>query len=154
MSIAKPGAVFYSASALVALALAPWWLLAFPSWHRGLAGVAIFAFFSGICHQHAERSFVLFGTQAAVCARCLGIYAGAAVGGLLRMESRIAIRLFCMAFALNVGDVLAESAGLHGNLPLLRLLIGGAMGIAVGSLLASNRRSTTDHVNRRQQAHA
>jgi hypothetical protein len=53
-----------------------------------------------ICHQRPERSFHLLGTQMPVCARCAGIYAGAAVaaivawfrtaraGRLLSMDSR------------------------------------------------------------------
>jgi len=32
-----------------------------------------------ICHQRPERSFFLFGAPLAVCARCAGIYAGAAL---------------------------------------------------------------------------
>jgi uncharacterized membrane protein len=41
-----------------------------------------------ICHQRSERSFSLFATQMPVCARCAGIYAGAAliaVGAVLRL---------------------------------------------------------------------
>jgi uncharacterized membrane protein len=40
-----------------------------------------------VCHQRPERSFHLTGVQMPVCARCLGIYAGAAlvaVAGLFR----------------------------------------------------------------------
>src|SRR4051794_15491567 len=33
-----------------------------------------------LCHQRPERSFFLWGTQFPVCARCAGIYAGAALG--------------------------------------------------------------------------
>src|SRR4051812_38932852 len=33
-----------------------------------------------LCHQRPERSFSLWGTQFPVCARCAGIYAGAALG--------------------------------------------------------------------------
>jgi uncharacterized membrane protein len=32
-----------------------------------------------ICHQRPERSFVLDGRQMPVCARCTGLYAGAAL---------------------------------------------------------------------------
>lgn len=35
-----------------------------------------------ICHQRPERSFFLFGAQLPVCARCAGIYAGAALTAL------------------------------------------------------------------------
>ena len=33
-----------------------------------------------VCHQRPERSFYLWSTQFPVCARCAGIYAGAALG--------------------------------------------------------------------------
>jgi uncharacterized membrane protein len=43
----------------------------------------LYAAGSLICHQRPERSFHLFGTQLPVCARCMGIYAGAAVAACL-----------------------------------------------------------------------
>jgi hypothetical protein len=36
-----------------------------------------------LCHQRPERSFFLWGSQMPVCARCLGIYAGAALAAIL-----------------------------------------------------------------------
>ena len=36
-----------------------------------------------ICHQLPERSFHLAGAQLPVCARCLGLYVGAAIGACL-----------------------------------------------------------------------
>ena len=36
-----------------------------------------------ICHQRPERSFRLWGVQMPVCARCAGLYAGAAFGAVL-----------------------------------------------------------------------
>ena len=41
---------------------------------------ALYAIGSFICHQRPERSFHLFTAQLPVCARCTGIYAGAALG--------------------------------------------------------------------------
>jgi uncharacterized membrane protein len=35
-----------------------------------------------LCHQRPERSFFLWGSQMPVCARCLGIYAGAAIAAI------------------------------------------------------------------------
>ena len=65
--------------ALVALAACVWLalLLFAPLLPVPLAGVAYLAG-ALICHQLPERSFHLAGAQLPVCARCLGIYAGAA----------------------------------------------------------------------------
>jgi uncharacterized membrane protein len=38
-----------------------------------------------ICHQRPERSFFFHGHQLAVCARCTGLYAGAAAAGPLAL---------------------------------------------------------------------
>jgi uncharacterized membrane protein len=44
-----------------------------------LLAVAVYGFGSVICHQRADRSFHLFAEQLPVCARCTGLYAGAAL---------------------------------------------------------------------------
>ena len=44
--------------------------------------LAVYAVGSVICHQRPERSFHLWAAQLPVCARCAGIYAGAAFGGI------------------------------------------------------------------------
>ena len=124
--------VFCGAASLCVLALAPAWV---SPGHRILS-LGVFAFFSKVCHQRLERSFVLFGAPVAVCVRCMGVYAGAALGSLMRLDARPALRFFGAALALNCLDVAAESAGLHGNMPLLRLLIGGSLGIAAGAMLS------------------
>ena len=44
---------------------------------------------SAICHQRPERSFRLWGVQMPVCARCAGLYLGAAVGVVLVGAGRV-----------------------------------------------------------------
>jgi uncharacterized membrane protein len=50
-------------------------------WVAGLflAPVALRPFCTFICHQRPERSFFVAGTQLPVCARCTGLYLGAAL---------------------------------------------------------------------------
>jgi len=48
-----------------------------------LLTLTVYAIGSVICHQRPERSFYLWSHQMPVCARCTGIYAGAAVAVLL-----------------------------------------------------------------------
>ncbi|HEV2707518.1 MAG TPA: DUF2085 domain-containing protein [Pyrinomonadaceae bacterium] len=64
---------------LCLIAAAPW---ARAEGHETLAGV-LYMSFGTVCHQMPERSFYLFGFPLAVCARCLGLYVGAAAGVLL-----------------------------------------------------------------------
>ena len=60
------------------------WLLlimAAPFLSIPVAGV-LYAAGSLICHQLPDRSFHLQGVQLPVCARCFGVYGGAAVGSV------------------------------------------------------------------------
>jgi uncharacterized membrane protein len=59
--------------------LAPW---ARANGHTFLS-TAAYGAFAGLCHQIPERSFHFEGFPLAVCARCFGLYAGAAAGVLL-----------------------------------------------------------------------
>jgi uncharacterized membrane protein len=102
-----------------------------------IAALALSAFFSKICHQRPDRVLYLFGVPSAVCVRCLGIYAGAALGGLFRVNRGFALRGLGASLVLNILDVAAETIGLHSNLPLLRLLIGATIGFAAGALLSA-----------------
>ena len=52
------------------------------------AGATLYAFGALICHQIPERSLYLAGVQLPVCARCLGIYGGAALMGLALLAVR------------------------------------------------------------------
>ena len=65
------------ALALLLLALSPPLLAKF---HYYELFDAVMALFVGNCHQQALRSFWVFGYPLAVCCRCLGIYAGVALG--------------------------------------------------------------------------
>ena len=53
-----------------------------PSVPAYLTAVVVYAIGSVVCHQLPERSFYLWGRQLPVCARCTGIYAGAAVAAI------------------------------------------------------------------------
>ena len=51
----------------------------------GSTAAILYAASSLVCHQLPDRSFHLAGAQLPVCARCLGLYAGAAIGALAWM---------------------------------------------------------------------
>jgi uncharacterized membrane protein len=72
---------------LVLAALAIGWLMllvAAPVAPTPLATL-VYAAGSLICHQRPERSFHIDAAQLPVCARCLGVYAGAAAGVVSRL---------------------------------------------------------------------
>ena len=122
-----------AAGLLAAAALAVPYFIA----HGFVVGVALERGFALVCHQRPERSFWIFGAPVAVCARCLGIYLGAAAGLLLRTSRRIAVRWLMIAAAINALDAVSELAGLHGNWMLARFALGVALGAAGGMLIAS-----------------
>ncbi len=103
-----------------------------------LAALAIFLFFSPVCHQDPARSFWILGAPVAVCARCLGIYLGAAAGAWIPAPRRMLLSGLALFAALNLADVLTEAAAWHGNWKLTRFLLGALLGLAAGSLVANS----------------
>jgi uncharacterized membrane protein len=51
---------------------------------RYTLGLAVYGIGGVVCHQQADRSFHLWAAQLPVCARCTGVYAGAALATLWR----------------------------------------------------------------------
>jgi uncharacterized membrane protein len=64
----------------------------------------VYAVASFLCHQRPERSFHVFAAQLPVCARCVGIYAGAAMAAML-----CGLRSEAIA-----GDTRRRSSGVYG----------------------------------------
>jgi uncharacterized membrane protein len=80
------GRAFVTASVLWALALplAPFAVVQIASVHAWSAFViGVYAFGSLVCHQLPQRSFHLWSVPLPVCARCTGIYAGAAMAAVV-----------------------------------------------------------------------
>jgi len=98
----------------------------------------IYACFAPVCHQIPERSFTLFGFPLAVCARCLGIYAGFCAGMILypirRGFSGVRLpktALFLMISAPIVLDAAANVFGFWDSSNLVRF----SLGLLWGSIL-------------------
>jgi uncharacterized membrane protein len=106
--------------------------------------------FAVVCHQRPERSFALFGWHAAVCARCLGIYLGSAIGAVTRMSRRMALSLLVFAAGLNLADVVSGLADLHGNWMELRFVLGVLLGLAAASFIRATAASTFQQSKARQ----
>jgi uncharacterized membrane protein len=100
-----------------------------------LAALIIRSFFSRLCHQEPARSFMVDGSPVAVCVRCLGIYCGVALAAWFRVGREFAFRLLAAALLINVLDVASGALHGHGNLPLVRLLLGLLLGLGAGAVL-------------------
>jgi len=126
------GALSMAATLLLSLiALAPW---ARAHGHQSWAAV-VYAGFGTVCHQMPERSFALFGFPLAVCARCLGLYAGGLGGVLLyplvrRLEhGDVPARGWLLAAAVPTSvDFLLGLSGIWANTHLSRFLTASLVG--------------------------
>ena len=117
---------------------------------RVAAAVQLFASF--VCHQIPERSFHLDGHQLPVCARCLGIYAGAAAVACLgclalvrnplrRWPAARFRRIATIAAAPTVVTVIGEWSGVwttsNGQRALAGLVLGAAAALVVVGAVAT-----------------
>jgi uncharacterized membrane protein len=100
-----------------------------------MAALILRDFFSHLCHQNPERSFMLRGSPIAVCVRCLGIYTGVAFSTLRSLKKPLAVNLFLAAILLNLMDVAGEALRWHTAPPILRFLLGLSLGLATGLIL-------------------
>jgi uncharacterized membrane protein len=138
---------------LVALGAATWVaLLVAAPLVPGWAGALLYGVGSVVCHQIPERSFHLSGFQLPVCARCLGLYAGAAIGGVaIAIADRRPTRIFAgsrrrrwvagVAALPTLATVVLETVGAWAPSNLTRALagvpLGGVAALVVGNALAT-----------------
>jgi uncharacterized membrane protein len=113
----------------------------------------LYAIGSVICHQRPERSFQFAGVAWPVCARCTGIYAGAALGALVALigerragwsptvrRARLAI---AVAAVPTVATLLFEWLTGVAPLNITRFLAGGPLGAAVAWVIVAATGSTS-----------
>ncbi|HEX8069418.1 MAG TPA: DUF2085 domain-containing protein [Pyrinomonadaceae bacterium] len=93
--------------------------------------------FGLVCHQQPARSYWLAGAPLAVCARCLGVYAGFALGvlcyPLVRPLARADVparRWLVLALVPTGVDFLLGVTGLWANTHASRALTGALLGAA------------------------
>jgi uncharacterized membrane protein len=136
--LARLAFTFLATIWVVLLATAPAAALGAP-----LAGLT-YAFGSLLCHQRPDRSFHVGLSQLPVCARCLGLYVGAAAGALgLIILSRVGqrgfmawtrtdVRRMLVAGALPTAITWAlEAAGLWAPANVTRFIAALPLGVAV-----------------------
>ena len=138
--------------ALLALTAVAWLasLILAPVLPVPVAGM-VYALGSRICHQRPDRSFHLFAAQLPVCARCAGIYAGAALGLVLALNRAMRERLFPSSarMLLVVGalptlmTLIAEWSGAWAGGNAVRAAAGVWLGVA--SALVVGRAAATLH---------
>ena len=95
-----------------------------------------------ICHQRPERSFRLWGVQMPVCARCAGLYGGAALGAVvagawaagrrLSTQRASAVRWVVLGAAVPTGaSVIMEALGVFEGSAVIRAVGAIPLGAAV-----------------------
>jgi uncharacterized membrane protein len=137
---------------LVALLAVGWllWLLTAPFLFTPLSSAA-YLIGSLVCHQLPDRSFHLGGIQLPVCARCLGIYAGSAVGAVIGavswsgrratpaapMSARTVRWMLAVVAAPTLASVLLETADVWRTTNVERAVAGLPLGLGAALVVIS-----------------
>jgi len=120
-------------------------VLAAPVLPRWPAAI-VYGLASLVCHQRPERSFYWGPVQFAVCARCTGLYVGAALGavgalaaGHARLSRAVARlkRALLVASVPTAATVAAEWAGIWAPSHMTRAWAGLPLGVAGAVTLAA-----------------
>ena len=105
------------------------------SQHRIFSSGMIYYFFSKLCHQIPERSFMLCDRQFAVCSRCTGIYSGFLFGVLIfplitlfKNEFLLSRKLFLIMLIPLAADVFISVSGIWHNTFTSRYITGFLVG--------------------------
>ncbi len=144
------------AAALVALLAVSWLaLLIVAPVLPAEVSAGVYAITSLICHQRPERSFHLEAYQLPVCARCLGIYGGAACGAVAAVWAGGGFRagrpdvpwaLTAAACVPTAATVALEWAGVWQTANVTRALAGAPAGAVVAFVVT--RALATVHYDR------
>jgi uncharacterized membrane protein len=145
--------VIAPALALAALA----WLVLLIATPFAPSSVATLVYAAGgvLCHQIPERSFHLAGYQVPVCARCLGIYAGAVVGAAIHvlgvfathaarwrvLSPRSARRVFLVSVLPTFMTIALEWSGVWQGTNIVRAIAGVVLGVG-GALVVMSAVAT------------
>jgi uncharacterized membrane protein len=110
--------------------------------HHFFGAGFIYLFFSKMCHQCPDRSFLCLGKPFAVCARCTGIYLGFFFGALFypflthkTNGGRIIIMLFAGLLLATMIDVTGNYLNMWQNNVWSRALLGGGIGILLACII-------------------
>lgn len=113
-----------------------------------MVAAVVYAIGALICHQQPDRSFHVAGAQLPVCARCFGLYAGAALGAIgwwgwrLAGASRTQVpapgaRLVALAAVPTGVTVAGALTGLGDPSNLWRALLAVPLGAAAGAVVGA-----------------
>jgi uncharacterized membrane protein len=140
---ARLGFIFLASIWIVLLAAAP-----VSGLGASVSGLT-YAFGSLMCHQRPERSFYIDAAQLPVCARCFGLYAGAALGVLVRGLTPTAPGLRTIVLTAAVPTAItwtSEVLGLWSPTNLTRFVaalpLGAAVAVTVNYIGCARRQRT------------
>jgi len=111
---------------------------------------SVYAIGSLVCHQLPERSFHLGGFQLPVCARCVGLYSGAAIGALATVVMRPvgvprrARQILVLGALPTVITIALEIAGLWPTTNIVRAVAGFPLGL-VAALVVTTAPATLNY---------
>jgi uncharacterized membrane protein len=84
-------------------------------------------FFSPVCHQNPDKSFVINNLQFLVCSRCFGIYLGliiASILSIIKFSKKIKLKFLLVSVLPIISDIIFYQVGFYSYNKILSMITG------------------------------
>lgn len=91
-------------------------------------------FYSPVCHQNPDKSFIINNIQVLVCSRCFGIYLGLIIASILsifKFSKKIKLKFLVISSLIIIFDIISYQLGIYSFNKIISMITGVIFGVVL-----------------------